>query len=166
MSKWAIRSKKWVIHSFTHFGWATWAIRSHFSFLVSEMSKSLVFVKLTKTVPKNMILVNFFWANRLFFVSEWVNERFAHSCSFVLRDLSKSLTVAHLIWAMSKWAMSKWAMSDWANSQPWLKVSVLCIWIQLYMQPGNYTCIHFCLILFLFLSFFYLFVLTSHYINS
>ena len=46
-------------------------------------------------------------------------ERFAHGRSFVLSDLSESLTVAHLIWA--KWAnerMSKWAMSKWANSQP------------------------------------------------
>ena len=67
MSEWAIRSKKRVIHSFAHFWWATWAIRSrslisseqcertthahfwgatwalrsHRSFLVSDLSNSL-----------------------------------------------------------------------------------------------------------------------------
>ena len=55
MSEWAIRSKKWVIHSSAHFWWAKWAIRSRLlisskrpeqiahgrSFLVSEMSNSL-----------------------------------------------------------------------------------------------------------------------------
>ena len=34
-------------------------------------------------------------------------ERYAHGRSFVLSDLSKSLTVAHLIWA--KWANERWA---------------------------------------------------------
>ena len=38
MSEWAIRSKKRAIHSFAHFWWAKWAIRS---FLVSEMSDLL-----------------------------------------------------------------------------------------------------------------------------
>ena len=40
-------------------------------------------------------------------------EQFAHGCSFVLSDLSESLTVPHLIWA--KWAnerMSDEGMSD------------------------------------------------------
>ena len=55
MSKWAIRSKKWAIHSFAHFWWATWAIHSRSlisserhewiaygrSFLVSDLSDSL-----------------------------------------------------------------------------------------------------------------------------
>ena len=55
MSQWAIHSKKWAIHSFAHFRWAKWAIRSQSlisserpeqiahvcSFLVSEMSNSL-----------------------------------------------------------------------------------------------------------------------------
>ena len=35
MSKWAIRSKKWAIHSFAHFWWVTWAIRS-WSLISSE----------------------------------------------------------------------------------------------------------------------------------
>ena len=55
MSKWAICSKNWAIHSFTHFRWATWAIRSRSlvssewpeqiahgrSFLVSDLSDML-----------------------------------------------------------------------------------------------------------------------------
>ena len=41
MSEWAIRSKKCAIHSFANFWWATWAIRSHCSFLVSDLSDSL-----------------------------------------------------------------------------------------------------------------------------
>ena len=89
------------------------------------ISKSLAFLNLQKTYKKhikNMILVIFFWANRLFFVSkranEWFaqkNERFAHliiyheqperiahSCSW--SDLSELLTVAHLIWANERWS--------------------------------------------------------------
>ena len=41
MSEWAIRSKKLAIHSFAHFWWAKWAIRSHRSFDLSKMSNSL-----------------------------------------------------------------------------------------------------------------------------
>ena len=84
-----------------HFWWATWAICSHHSFLVSHpivlltylikkegMSKSLV----KKNVPKNTILVKFFWANWSFFVSERANERFAQ----------KKERFAHLSW--TTWA--------------------------------------------------------------
>ena len=45
ISKWAIRSKKLAIHSFAHFWWVTWGIRSHRSFLVSDLSDSLTFLK-------------------------------------------------------------------------------------------------------------------------
>ena len=90
-----------------------------------------------------MILVKIFFANCLFFVSDWPicsfahlswgtwanrichewPEQFAHSRSFVLRDLSESLTVAYLIWGrdLSKWANEWWEnepLSEWANSQP------------------------------------------------
>ena len=52
------------------------------------------------------------WANRSqSLICHERPERFAHCCSFVLSNLSESLTVAHLIWAMSKWA----------NSQPWFQ---------------------------------------------
>ena len=72
-----------------HFWWATWAICSHCSFLVSNLSKSLI----CHEQP----------------------EQFAHRRSFVLRDLSKSLTVTHVIWAneqMSDEQMSDEQMSD------------------------------------------------------
>ena len=126
------------------FWWATWAICSHRSFLVSDLSESLT--SLIKKEGMSELLVfkqktykkydfsHIFWANCSFFVSKrvnerfaqkkrairsfahlswatwatWVNrsrslichggpERFAHSCSFVLGDLSKLLTVTHLI---------------------------------------------------------------------
>ena len=56
MSEWAIRSKKWAIHSSTHFWWATWAIRSQ-SLISSERC-------------------------------EWIT----HDCSFLVSNLSDSLT--------------------------------------------------------------------------
>ena len=57
-------------------------------------------------------------------------ERFAHSCSFDMSDLSHSLTVTPLSWVI--WAnrslsliwfepseqVREWGMSKWANSQP------------------------------------------------
>ena len=71
---------------------------------------------LAKNFWSNCSFAHFLWAT-------WANrswsliclerpERFAHSHSFVLSNLSESLTVVHLIWA--KWAneqMSEWAMS-------------------------------------------------------
>ena len=42
MSEWAIHSKKWAIHSFAHFWWAKWAIRSHRSFPLRDLSESLM----------------------------------------------------------------------------------------------------------------------------
>ena len=80
-----------------------------YSFIMSALSKSLT-VALCHEQP----------------------ERFTHGCSFVMRNLSNSLTVAHFssaIWAncsqllikISNFEqMSKWAMSQWANSQPWI----------------------------------------------
>ena len=98
-----------LIHSFlvsdtqgAHFWWATWAIRSHSSFLVSNLSDLLTsllkkreganrsFFKIKKpiwNILKNKILTKSFWAN----------------CSFIMSDLSESLTVAHLSWA--PWAI-------------------------------------------------------------
>ena len=57
------------------------------SFLVSEMSDSLTSL-----------------------ISSERPERFAHGRSFVLSDLSESLTVAHLIWA-------KWVNEQMSNEQ-------------------------------------------------
>ena len=147
---------------FAHFLWATWAISSPRSFLVSDLSdsftplikkeglsKSLAFFKTYKKMSKKRTKKYDFsqniWANGSFFVSERANERFAkknerfahsliyqeriaHSRSFLMRDLSDSLTVAHLSWANNSqlliWSerserISEWAMSEGANSQPW-----------------------------------------------
>ena len=120
MSKWAIRSKKQRFapknKRFAHFRWATRAICSHRSFLVSDLSDSLisllkkegmsellVFLNLQNNVKKStkkyyfsqifksgsLVFVSLFWHEQL--------ERFAHSPTFVLSDLSELLTVAHLI---------------------------------------------------------------------
>ena len=43
MSEWVIPSKKRAIHSFAHFWWATWAIRSWLPFFLSDLSESLIF---------------------------------------------------------------------------------------------------------------------------
>ena len=68
-SKWAIRSKKWAIHSFAHFWWAKWAIRSHRSFPLSHLSKSL--------------MVSHFW---------WAKWAIRSHRSFDLSEMSDSLT--------------------------------------------------------------------------
>ena len=107
-SQWAIRLKKR-------------AICSHRSFLVSDLSDSLIslikkegmsellfFFKLTKQRKKSTKKYDFsqiFKSGSLVFVSLFWHEqleRFAHSPTFVLSDLSELLTVAHLIRGM--WA--------------------------------------------------------------
>ena len=82
--------KKRAIHSFAHFGWATWANRSW----------SLIFGGQPERFAH---IAHFWWAN--WAIRSWSliclerPERDAHSRSFVLSDLSESLTVAHLIGA-------------------------------------------------------------------
>ena len=66
-----------------------------------------------KKVPKNMILVTYFWASRSFvkLKSKWAicsKKRANRSkkraiCSFIMIDLSQLLTVAHLSWVT--WAI-------------------------------------------------------------
>ena len=104
---------------------------------------------------KKMILFKYFWVNRSFYVSERVIhsekmsdslellfcheqlEHFAHSCSFLVSDLSELLMVAHFWWATCaihsqllfchEWSEQiahscslKWViLSKRANSQPW-----------------------------------------------
>ena len=85
------------------------------SFLVSQRANDR-FAKKNKQFPHLSWAT---WANcsQLLIFHERP-ERFAHSHSFVLNDLSELLRVAHLIWAI--WAneqMSKWAMREWGNSQ-------------------------------------------------
>ena len=79
---------KWFTHLIIRsFWWGTWAIHSHLSFWVSDLSNLLTSLikKLQKNIQKNMILVKLFWANHSFFVIErpkmrfaQKNERFAH----------------------------------------------------------------------------------------
>ena len=82
-------------------------------------------------------------------------ERIAHICSFVMSDLSDSLTVAHLSWGT--WAnrshfficperfeqMSEWAMSKWANSQSWSLFDLLIRNIN-FMSTLQFSMIFFC----------------------
>ena len=56
--KCAICSKKRAIHSFAHFWWATWAICSHRSFLVSDLSNSLTSLTKNEGMSKLLILLN------------------------------------------------------------------------------------------------------------
>ena len=134
-----------MIRSFAHFLWATWAIHSHCSLKKKEWeNRSFLKKNLQKNVPKNSILVSFL-VNCSFFVSKRANEQFAHKTrdsligSFIMSDLSKSLTVPHLSWAT--WAIRSQSLicperseqiahscsfdlsdlSKWANSQPWTR---------------------------------------------
>ena len=87
-----------------------------------------------------MFLANIFWANcsfAYFLWATWANcsgsliclerpERFAHSGSFPLSDLSNSLKVAHLSWAIwanrSRRSFDLSEMSGWANE--WIPSTV------------------------------------------
>ena len=107
--------KKRAIRSFAHFWKATWAICSHSSFKKREWANRsfFMFKKYTKKYDFRL-LVKFFLANHSFAHLSWVTwakrsrslicherpEWFAHSSSFFLSNLSKSLTVTHLIWAI------------------------------------------------------------------
>ena len=102
-----------------HLSCATWAIRSLRSEEMSESFASLKkFKKMLKTYTKYNLL-NFFEgiAHLLWAKEKWAicskkpsnslicperPEGNAHICSFVMSDLSDSLTVAHLSWAI--WA--------------------------------------------------------------
>ena len=58
MSEWAIRSKKRAIRSFANFWWATWAICSHHSFLVSDLSNSLTSLPKKEGMNESLIFLN------------------------------------------------------------------------------------------------------------
>ena len=90
MSKWTICSEK------TRAG----------NSLIGFLSKSLVFCK--KMSKWEIRSKNERFTHSLSFGER--PERFAHSRSFVLSNLSKSLSVGHLIWA-------KWANEHWANER-------------------------------------------------
>ena len=94
-----------------HFLWATWAIRSHRSFLLSDLSNSLTLLTKRKG---NKLFAHFF--NNFYFKSyikhiknkilDFLSQNLLSEsliCSFPLSDLRESLTVAHLSWAT--WAI-------------------------------------------------------------
>ena len=125
--------KKWAIRSFAHFWWETWALCSQLlipteqperivhrrSFDLSDSltvlrrnGRILCLLKTSKKTVKNVPkydFFEFFWANCSFIVSKKINERLLKKpsnsliCSFVLSNLSKSLTLAHMSWAT--WAI-------------------------------------------------------------
>ena len=92
----------------THFWWATWAIRSHRSFDLSEMSDSLTSLTKKEEMSENKWFAHFF--NNFFFfvyktylnkILDFFSQNFfflseSLSRSFPLGDLSKLLMVAHL----------------------------------------------------------------------
>ena len=128
---WAIRSK---IRAFAHslsFG----EVRERFahgrSFLVSDLSESLILFSLKKRI-QNIQKTKILATKKNLWIANWLiyherPERFAHSHSFDMSDLSNSLTVAHLSWAI--WANRSQSliwfeqnermrkMSEWANEQ-------------------------------------------------
>ena len=126
-SEWVICSKKWAIHSFAHFWWATWAICSWLhissewperiahgpSFLVSDLSDSLTSLIFGEQPERFTHIAHLKRGIEGF--ANFFNKKFEHTkkqdfspkfffCealirSFPLRDRSKLLTVAHLSWA-------------------------------------------------------------------
>ena len=94
-----------------HFWWATWAIHSHHSFLVSDLRSSLTLLIKKERMSELLFYLFKHTKKGLLTWATWAicsqllicperSEQIAHSCSFDLRDLSKL------------------AMSKWANSQP------------------------------------------------
>ena len=129
-------------HSFAHFWWAKWAISSHCSFYLSKMSDSLTLLTKKEKMSKSK---TFLERSAHSLISSERPERITHGGSFVLSDLSNSLTVAHFLWAtwairlrsliclerseriahsrsfdlseMSEWANEWWANEQWANER-------------------------------------------------
>ena len=102
MSKWALRSKRWTIHSFALLGWATWAIRAWslifgegpeqiahgHSFLVSKLSNLLTLLFFGDYLS-NLL-------TSLIIKREWVNRSvfFKHT-----KNIQKNTIVVKFFWA-------------------------------------------------------------------
>ena len=140
---WAIRHLPMV----AHFWWATWANHLHRSLKKREWANRSGFFKRTKKYDKNRILVKFSEQIAHSLICHERPEQIAQGCSFVMSDLSDSLTVPVLTW--STWVnrsqslicperseriahsrsfdssdLSKWANARWENSQPLTKATV------------------------------------------
>ena len=78
--------------------------QNHFSLLISGPSGLDSWSKKAKNAGLG-IRSSDFRANRLFFAQKWANERFAQKMSdsqirsFLVSDLSNSLTITHFLWA-------------------------------------------------------------------
>ena len=70
MSEWAICWKKWVIHSFAHFWWVTWAIHS-WSLISSERTEQITHGCSFLVSNLSDTLTSLIWFER--------NERFTHN---------------------------------------------------------------------------------------
>ena len=145
-----------------HFLWATWANRSFLVSDLSnsltsltkkeKMSDLLIFSK-TKSYIKHIKKVkkqdfrffkptyfersaHFSWATWAIrsrsLISSEQPERFTHGRSFVLSDLSESLTVAHLIWA-------KWA-NEWMSNERMSEFPALAFYIQSFLLLVEIPC--------------------------
>ena len=104
------------------------------------MSDLLIFFYVQKTYQKIrfIILVKFFWANPSFAHLSWVTWGIAHGRSFVMSDLSNSLTVALLTWAT--WAICSVTHLSWAI---WANHSQSLIWFEQWenSQPCATWCV-------------------------
>ena len=123
---------------------------SHRSFLGGVVTSKIIHIVVTFYSKSSLsaglgIRSLVFWVNRLFFAKKWVNnermskratwanhaqslichewpERFPHSRSFVMSDLSESLPVAHLIWVIR---VNEWMSDERMSKYPTLFISNL-----------------------------------------
>ena len=130
-----------------HCWWATWAICSHCSLIKEGMSKSLIFFNLQKKYRKRTKKYNSSQTclSELLVFCERKTDLLKKKsdsliCSFIMSDLSESLTVTHLSWANwvihSQWLicpeqseriahncsfdlsdLSEWANEGWLNER-------------------------------------------------
>ena len=118
MSKWALRSKRWTIHSFALLGWATWAIRAWslifgegperiahgHSFLVSKLSNLLtllIFGDYLSDLLTSLIIKR-----------EWVNRSvfFKHT-----KNIQKNTILVKFFWANCSFFVSNRANERFAH---------------------------------------------------
>ena len=142
-----LRSLKTNIYSKLHYDTIMCTFCRAGNSRIDFLSKLLVFcpkmsewaIRLKKRVIHSC--AHFWWATWAIrsrsFISSERPERISHGRSFLVSNLSDSLTVAQLSWAI--WAnrsqsliwfewnerMSEWAMSKWANSQPWWRIEAV-----------------------------------------
>ena len=100
MSEWAIRSKKLAIHSFTHFWWVTWAIRSQL-LISSDQCEGIAHGRsfLVNDLSDLLTISHFWWAT-------WA------ICSHRLEEMSDCERIAH----QKRGNERKWAIHSFFNN--------------------------------------------------